>query len=178
MFTFCDKKTFFTPQHTPFCSLNFFGEFFFAPRPTTGPMSYYTTSRLSERLEMTPEGYLLCKAVPIARTGALEYLPEEVPPDKPKLKLGEAATSRAEAMAPPTAGSSLFFVKTGGYLLSQSRLPLLLPSWWRLGRYKKISTSFYTPNSPANLTQTRPDRTPCFPRYVRASFAPPEYFLR
>ena len=42
-------------------------------------MRFYTTSRLSENMEFTPEGYLLCKGVPIARTGALEYLPEEVP---------------------------------------------------------------------------------------------------
>lgn len=40
---------------------------------------YYTTSQLSEHMEFTPEGYLLCIGVPIARTGALEYLPEEVP---------------------------------------------------------------------------------------------------
>ncbi len=44
-------------------------------------MNYYTTNQLSKRLEITPEGYLLCRAVPIARTGALEYLPEEVPPE-------------------------------------------------------------------------------------------------
>lgn len=44
-------------------------------------MRFYTTSRLSENMEFTPEGYLLCKAVPIARIGALEYLPEEVPED-------------------------------------------------------------------------------------------------
>lgn len=44
-------------------------------------MRYYTASRLSENMELTPEGYLLCKGVPIARTGAMEYLPEEVPED-------------------------------------------------------------------------------------------------
>ncbi len=44
-------------------------------------MRFYTTSRLSENMEFTPEGYLLCKGVPIARIGALEYLPEEVPED-------------------------------------------------------------------------------------------------
>lgn len=44
-------------------------------------MRYYTTSRLSENMEFTPEGYLLCKGVPIARTGVMEYLPEEVPDD-------------------------------------------------------------------------------------------------
>lgn len=44
-------------------------------------MRFHTTSRLSENMEFTPEGYLLCKGVPIARIGALEYLPEEVPED-------------------------------------------------------------------------------------------------
>lgn len=42
-------------------------------------MRFHTTSRLSEHMEFTPEGYLLCTGVPIARTGALEYLPGEVP---------------------------------------------------------------------------------------------------
>lgn len=44
-------------------------------------MRYHTTSRLSENMEMTPEGYLLCVGVPIARTGVMEYLLEEVPED-------------------------------------------------------------------------------------------------
>lgn len=34
---------------------------------------YYTTARLSEHISQTPEGYLLCEAVPIARTGELLY---------------------------------------------------------------------------------------------------------
>lgn len=39
---------------------------------------YYYTSQISEHIKETPEGYLLCLDVPIARTGVLEYLPEEV----------------------------------------------------------------------------------------------------
>ena len=42
-------------------------------------MRYYTTSHLSENRRRTPEGYLLCIGVPIARTGLMEYLPEELP---------------------------------------------------------------------------------------------------
>ncbi len=42
-------------------------------------MRYHTTSRLSEHILETPEGFLLCRDVPIARTGAMEYLPDEVP---------------------------------------------------------------------------------------------------
>lgn len=40
---------------------------------------FYIQSTLSEHIAETPEGYLLCSEVPIARTGSLEYLPEEVP---------------------------------------------------------------------------------------------------
>ena len=39
---------------------------------------YYITSQLSPHRYSTPEGFLVCKDVPIARTGLLEYLPEEV----------------------------------------------------------------------------------------------------
>lgn len=39
---------------------------------------FFIRSRLSDRIAETPEGYLLCSGVPIARTGSLDYLPEEV----------------------------------------------------------------------------------------------------
>jgi hypothetical protein len=42
-------------------------------------MRYHTTGSLSEHIKETPEGYLLCLDVAVARTGAQEYLPEEVP---------------------------------------------------------------------------------------------------
>jgi hypothetical protein len=42
-------------------------------------MRYHIAGSLSEHIKETPEGYLLCLDVPIARTGAQEYLPEEVP---------------------------------------------------------------------------------------------------
>lgn len=42
---------------------------------------YFVTAQLSDRLAETPEGFLLCRAVPIARTGTLDYLPDEVPLD-------------------------------------------------------------------------------------------------
>jgi len=42
-------------------------------------MRYYTTSTLSEHISTTPEGYLLCTDVPIARLGVQEYLPSELP---------------------------------------------------------------------------------------------------
>jgi hypothetical protein len=42
-------------------------------------MRYLTSAKLSEHISKTPEGYLLCLAVPIARTGDLEYGADEVP---------------------------------------------------------------------------------------------------
>ena len=44
-------------------------------------MRYYTPTHLSDNIMETPEGYLLCPGVAIARTGVQEYLPEEVPED-------------------------------------------------------------------------------------------------
>lgn len=42
-------------------------------------MRYHTTHTLSPNIRETPEGYLVCEGVPIARTGVQEYLPQEVP---------------------------------------------------------------------------------------------------
>ena len=44
-------------------------------------MRYYTTSQLSKNRKVTPEGYLVCLDVPVARTGTLEYAPSELPDD-------------------------------------------------------------------------------------------------
>ena len=40
-------------------------------------MKLYTTERLSPRKERTPEGFLVCYDVPIARMGYQKYLPQE-----------------------------------------------------------------------------------------------------
>lgn len=42
-------------------------------------MRFYTQSHISERIAETPEGYLICHDVPIARTGFMEYEAGEVP---------------------------------------------------------------------------------------------------
>lgn len=42
-------------------------------------MKYYAPTKLSENISETPEGYLLCLAVPIARTGEMEYGKGETP---------------------------------------------------------------------------------------------------
>jgi hypothetical protein len=45
---------------------------------------FYTESQLSPRIEVTPEGYLVCYDVPIARAGELIYTPQDIPIfDKP-----------------------------------------------------------------------------------------------
>jgi hypothetical protein len=46
-------------------------------------MRFYTTERLSANRSLTPEGYLLCENVPLARTGVMTYGPGETP-IKPK----------------------------------------------------------------------------------------------
>lgn len=42
-------------------------------------MKFYTTSKLSENIHETPEGYLVCIGVPIARTGEMVYGEGETP---------------------------------------------------------------------------------------------------
>lgn len=42
-------------------------------------MKYYIAGKISENIAETPEGYLICIGVPIARTGEMEYGPNETP---------------------------------------------------------------------------------------------------
>lgn len=42
-------------------------------------MKFYTTSKISENMHETPEGYLVCVGVAIARTGEMIYGPDETP---------------------------------------------------------------------------------------------------
>lgn len=42
-------------------------------------LDYFTTQRLGAKRALTPEGFLLCEAVPIARTGTMVYGEHEVP---------------------------------------------------------------------------------------------------
>jgi uncharacterized protein len=43
-------------------------------------MKFYVTERLGPSRSLTPEGFLLCRAVPIARIGIMDYLEEELAP--------------------------------------------------------------------------------------------------
>lgn len=45
----------------------------------TTDKSTYTVQQIGRRQSLTPEGFLLCEAVPIARTGEMYYGPGEVP---------------------------------------------------------------------------------------------------
>ena len=42
-------------------------------------MKFFTTEQLGEKQSLTPEGFLLCEDVPIARTGTMIYGADEVP---------------------------------------------------------------------------------------------------
>lgn len=42
-------------------------------------MRFYTTQKLGPKRSLTPEGFLLCEDVPVARTGEMEYVQGEVP---------------------------------------------------------------------------------------------------
>lgn len=42
-------------------------------------MKFFTTSKISDNIRETPEGYLVCVGVSIARTGEMEYGPNETP---------------------------------------------------------------------------------------------------
>ena len=75
-------------------------------------LQYYTTSQLSENIKETPEGYLLCLNVPIARTGELLYSAKEiVTPDGEQIFQGDASgmvrinRTAAELFSPETIAS-------------------------------------------------------------------------
>lgn len=45
---------------------------------SAGASRYYTVSKLGPKRSLTPEGYLLCEAVPVARTGEMLYAEGEI----------------------------------------------------------------------------------------------------
>lgn len=47
-------------------------------RAAARDMAYFAASRISDRISKTPEGYLLCLDVPVARTGELTYAKGEL----------------------------------------------------------------------------------------------------
>jgi uncharacterized protein len=60
--------------------------------------NFYAAKPLSQRMAKTPEGFLICYDVPIARTGELLYLPNEIVDDsgKPTLDAGDDGLVRVQ----------------------------------------------------------------------------------
>jgi len=68
-------------------------------------MRYYTVHTLSPHIQETPEGFLLCIGVPIARTGVQEYKPDEVPVAPGPSGLVLVVREEAEVFSPATIAS-------------------------------------------------------------------------
>lgn len=70
-------------------------------------MRFYTTIHLSEHISKTPEGYLLCCDVPIARTGVLSYAADELPEELAK-ELAEGAAKGQKVVQVRREAADLF----------------------------------------------------------------------
>jgi uncharacterized protein len=68
-------------------------------------MKYFAPTKLSENISETPEGYLLCSDVPIARTGEYEYGPGETPIEVGSNGKVIIVRSEKEVFAPKTIAS-------------------------------------------------------------------------
>lgn len=68
-------------------------------------MRFYTHTQLSEHIAETLEGFLVCAAVPIARTGWLEYGPGETPLDPGEDGRVHVERPEAEVFAPESMAS-------------------------------------------------------------------------
>lgn len=68
-------------------------------------MKYFVRSKLSEKISETPEGFLLCLDVPIARTGEMEYHESEIPLDPDKNGKIIISRSDKEVFRPETIAS-------------------------------------------------------------------------
>lgn len=55
----------------------------------SGASRYYTVSKLGPKRSLTPEGYLLCLDVPVARTGEMLYGEGEIADDKGEMVKGD-----------------------------------------------------------------------------------------
>lgn len=66
---------------------------------------YFVVSRLSENMHETPEGFLLCIAVPIARVGKMLYGAGETPLEADKDGIVEISRSEEDVFRPQTIAS-------------------------------------------------------------------------
>ncbi|MGU9992781.1 DUF2213 domain-containing protein [Bordetella avium] len=69
------------------------------------PMPFYTVQKLGEKQELTNEGFLLCRDVPIARIGELLYADGEVPVEATPDGLIKINRSPEEVFRPETIAS-------------------------------------------------------------------------
>ncbi len=86
---------------------------------------FYTVASLSPKRHMTPEGFLICEDVPVARIGEQIYGPDETPiqPNRPRLctHLARAGRSVPSRNAGQRAGESRSFAITPIRLRSRLR---------------------------------------------------------
>lgn len=68
-------------------------------------MRFYVTEKLGQKLGLTPEGFLLCRDVPIARTGTQIYGPGETPLDDGPDGIVKVEREEDEVFAPSTVAS-------------------------------------------------------------------------
>jgi hypothetical protein len=68
-------------------------------------MKYFVASSISENIHETPEGYLLCMAVPIARTGEMVYKESETPVTGDDKGLVKIWRDESEVFSPKTMAS-------------------------------------------------------------------------
>jgi hypothetical protein len=61
---------------------------------------FYTSEKISENIEETPEGFLICKNVPIARIGSQTYKADEVPIEPNRDGLVEIRRTEEEVFKP------------------------------------------------------------------------------
>lgn len=66
---------------------------------------YYTPTKLSENMRETPEGFLLCLSVPIARTGWMEYGEDETPLEAGESGIVNIHRDAKEVFSPKTIAS-------------------------------------------------------------------------
>lgn len=68
---------------------------------------FYTPVKIGPKRSLTPEGFLLCEDVPIARIGELIYVGGEVPVDSGRDGLVRISRDEAQVFAPATVASFL-----------------------------------------------------------------------
>lgn len=70
-------------------------------------MRFYTTQKLGPKRSLTPEGFLLCEDVPVARTGEMIYGPGEVPVEPGPDGLIRISRTPDEVFRPETLASCI-----------------------------------------------------------------------